>query len=296
MRGIEYIDRGMVLTKERCGSLVNRIILAAENYHPSGIAKRLLLTACGVAAASALAFGADQEELVADANGKVATPRAAPIWVVTATPTPDIPATIRAVLPTVLPLTGTPTSDIPATVRALLTAMPTSTPVIPSTPDIPATVRALLTPGLQPPQPSTPFVVKPEVVKPEVVKPEVIIITPVPGRLSQEEAEERRLEALGRRQAEIKGTATAEAIQTAEAKTATVEAKNEAKTATVEARQTATVEARVAIARGGWSFDWWSALIGGAVGLIIGGALFTRERVIDQFHPHEHPAHSHPHP
>lgn len=46
----------------------------------------------------------------------------------------------------------------------------------------------------------------------------------------------------------------------------------------------------------GWDFDWWSAIIGGAVVLGVSALAVTRNTVIERIHPHGPRGHTHPHP
>lgn len=127
------------------------------------------------------------------------------------------------------------------------------------------------------------IIVNPEVVRPEVVKPEVVkvpelvtVVVPVPATPNPDiislhkdqfaEEVERRAEKIAEdKQPQLQQTAVAKVEPTvAAAKTAQ---------ALAEARASA-------LASKGWGFDWWSGLIGGAVGVVVSGLLLSCVRPV----------------
>ncbi len=203
--------------------------------------------------------------------------------IVVQSPTPDIPATVRAALatPTVAPV-GT------ATPNALATRIADTQQTLRELRDLQVALDALRStpppapaPAPQPQQPPPgvvivhPDVVKPEVVKPEVVKvPEIMTVqvpvraTPDPDVVSLhqkdfDELVERRAEEV----AKVKLTQAAKLTPTL---------------AATPAPKVVVTE----VEKGGVS-GWWIpvAAIGG---IILGLASATREIVVERIHPHTH--------
>lgn len=262
--------------------------------------ERKILKALGVSGSIALTgwfigFGVDQGAKPMDAYGQPlggwpTRPAATitPIATPTLLSTPDIQATVHAVM-----TASAPTPDIRATVSAVLTvvAVPNSN----VTPDILATIQSFLkslpTPLIIKPEIVKPEVVKPEVVKPEVVKPEVI--QPQPASRSAEPdlvgtaISEATLNALvAKDRAALQATATAkmEGTVTAEAKQS---ATADARTAIAEARLTPTIAVR--IGQNGEEWPWW---VIGAVGVGLGALLVAagsnKERITRYIHEYYH--------
>ncbi len=124
-----------------------------------------------------------------------------------------------------------------------------------------------------------PDVVKPEVVKPEVVKvPEIVRVeVPIPATPNPDwvSLTRRELNTLTEERAE---KIAAEAKQKAE-----IEVKAAKVAVEAAKRAQAEAEAKAAVTGRGWSFDWWSGLIGGAVGIVVTGLIVRMVRPVRFF-------------
>ena len=203
----------------------------------------------------------------------------------TATMTPDAQATIIGDLRTQIADLRTQVAD--------KTPVPPTTPVPGATPVPPGSnVFVVPIPQAQPGPDRDVIVVKPEVVKPEVVKPEVVKVpeivrievpvttTPDPDTLYIKKKDFNDI---------VDDIVQKALIKEREKIASDVKQKEEELKTQIEVAKKAQQEAEVAKVEAkarDWTYNWWYALVGGAVGLGLGLASATREFVVERIHPH----------
>lgn len=253
-------------------NLVDKEISVVRSTQKYKLVERALFTSATIGLAlSCLGSGGDTKPVYANGPGEpVSTPIPTNTPIPTATPN-ALATSIANTKETLRELTE---------LQQALDALRNPTPAAP--------------PQQQQQQQSSPgvLIVPQQVVKPEVVvcEPKIVEIekpvriqvevTPLPDpnkrTLSIEELRATREQAReeGAEQARKKAEEELKACQAAQE--AAKQAETEAKT-----------ELEIAKARD-WTYNWWYALVGGAVGLGLGLAAATREFVVERIHPHHH--------